>query len=124
MPIDFRTAFSGTPTFTTVTATTYVGALQQTDGTDIVISATTGSSLGGASSKTGMHGVKILQASRSGQLTDSSGGTSGGATVAAIAGTVGDATAATVASTANAIATLAAKVNALEAIIHNKGITA
>lgn len=58
-------------------------------------------------------GTARTQPTRAGQLTDNSGGTSGGATIAAIAGAV-DPTAATVASTANAIATLAAKINAIE----------
>lgn len=57
----------------------------------------------------------ISQPARVGQLTDSSTGTSGGATVAAVTD---------VASAANAIATLAAKVNALELLPHNIGLTA
>lgn len=61
------------------------------------------------------------QPARSGQLTDNSGGTSGGSTVAAIVGAV-DPTAATVTSTANAIATLAAKINAIENTLSNAGV--
>lgn len=48
----------------------------------------------------------VVQPARAGALTDSSGGTSGGATIAAVTD---------VATAANAIATLAAKYNALEA---------
>lgn len=58
-------------------------------------------------------GTARTQPTRAGQLIDNSGGVSGGATVAAIGGAV-DPTAALKTDTANAIATLAAKVNAIE----------
>lgn len=54
----------------------------------------------------------IAQIARKGQLTDNSGGTSGGATVAAVTD---------VASAANAVATLAAKINALETVLSGAG---
>jgi hypothetical protein len=50
-------------------------------------------------------------------LTDSSGGTSGGDTVAAVAAATTDTTAASLTSTQNAIATLAAKINAIQAAL-------
>ena len=51
---------------------------------------------------------------RPGQLTDSSTGTSGGQTISAVT---------TVATAANGIATLAAKVNAIEDVLLDAGIT-
>lgn len=79
-----------------------------TDGMNVSIGTTTGTKLGvGITSKLGFWGATpIAQPARAGQLTDNSGGTSGGATIAVVTDN---------ASAANAIATLAAKVNALEA---------
>jgi hypothetical protein len=54
-------------------------------------------------------------------ITDSSGGTSGGNTVAAIVAAT-DTTAAGLATTKNAIATLSAKVNAMLTALKNAGI--
>lgn len=57
-------------------------------------------------------------------LTDSSGGTSGGNTVGAITGVDGTASnAAGLVTTKNALATLAAKINAIQAALHAAGIT-
>lgn len=50
-------------------------------------------------------------------LTDSSGGTSGGDTIAAVAAATTDTTAASLVSTQNAVATLAAKLDALIAAL-------
>ena len=56
----------------------------------------------------------VVQAARAGQLTDSTGGTVSSTLAAGITDAVAK----------NAIASLAAKVNALEAIIHNLGLSA
>lgn len=57
---------------------------------------------------------KKVDATTEGDLTDNSGGTSGGDTVAAIAGVDGTGSnAASLVDTQNAIATLSAKINAL-----------
>lgn len=86
------------------------------DGQNIAFGATTGTEIGGAGSLLALYGsTPVAQASRAGQLTDNSGGTSGGNTVAAVTDN---------ASAANAIATLLAKINALELIIHNLGASA
>lgn len=79
-----------------------------TDGVPFIFGTTTGSKLGTATTqKIGFwNATPITQPTRAGALTDSSGGTSGGATIAAVTDT---------ATAANAIATLAAKYNALEA---------
>lgn len=65
-------------------------------------------------------GSSFSPQARPGQLTDSSGGTSAGNTIAVIAGAV-DPSAATKVSTANAVATLAAKINEIEAKLHTGG---
>jgi hypothetical protein len=59
-------------------------------------------------------GSEVAQASRAGQLTDSTGGSVTSTLAAGITDTVAK----------NAIASLAAKVNALELIIHNLGLSA
>jgi hypothetical protein len=65
--------------------------------------------------KLGFYGTNpIVQAARAGQLTDSTGGSVSGTLAAGITDTVAK----------NAIASLAAKVNALETIIHNLGLSA
>lgn len=65
--------------------------------------------------KLGFHGAApAAQASRVGQLTDSTGGTPSTTLPAGITDT----------NAKNAIASLAAKVNALETVLHNKGLTA
>lgn len=66
-------------------------------------------------------GTPVAQPARKGQLTDNSGGTSGGNTIAAVAAATTTATSADLATTKNAIATLAAKVNALEAVLSAAG---
>jgi hypothetical protein len=64
----------------------------------------------------GMHGVTIAQATRAGQLTDS--------TTGAPSSTIGDVGSSFSQSGLNDIhASLLAKINALELILHNKGIT-
>lgn len=62
----------------------------------------------------------ILPAITPGQLTDNSGGTSGVGTIAVIGAAVSFPTAAALADTANAVATLAARLNALEAAVHGE----
>jgi hypothetical protein len=92
------------------------------DAQNIVANATTGTQIGTATSqKLGLWATPpIIQPARAGQLTDNSGGTGGGNTIAAITGAV-DPTAATIASTANAIATLAARLNVVEAKLSTAG---
>jgi hypothetical protein len=98
-------------------ATNPWGSITINDGASIVTSAnTTGLKIGAAAGKIGFYATApVAQASRAGQLTDNSTGVSGGNTIAAVT---------TVGTAANAIATLAAKVNALETIIHNLGLSA
>jgi hypothetical protein len=68
-----------------------------------------------ASTTAGFYGATpIGQAARAGQLTDSTGGTVSGTLAAGITDAVAK----------NAIASLAAKVNALETIVHNLGLSA
>lgn len=66
----------------------------------------------------------LTEAANVATLTDDSGGTSGGNTISAIAGDGSGATAATVASCANAVATLAAKINAIQAALVAAGLMA
>lgn len=90
------------------------GSLLLSDGIPLSTGTVTGSKIGTATSqKLGFwNATPIVQPSRAGQLTDSSGGTSGGATIGAVSD---------VATAANAIATLAAKYNALEAKLSAAG---
>ena len=78
------------------------------EGVNQIFGTTTGTKLGtGTTQKLGFWNASpIVQPARIGQLTDNSGGTSGGSTIAAVT---------SVATAANAIATLAAKYNTLEA---------
>lgn len=83
-------------------------------GTERILGDVNGLSLAkGAAGKLGFYtATPVVQPARVGQLTDSSGGTSGGATIAVVTDN---------ASAANAIATLAAKINALEAKLSAAG---
>lgn len=92
------------------------------DGKNIGFGTATGTQIGYATNqKIGHWGSPpIVQPSRAGQITDNSGGTGGAGTIAVIAGAV-DPTAATKASVADAIATLAARFNSLEAKLSAAG---
>jgi len=80
----------------------------------------TGFNAGGSDVRIGFYATTaVAQPSRIGQLTDSSGGTSGGSTISVINVDVVDAASCT--DTKNAIATLAAKINALEAVLSAAG---
>jgi hypothetical protein len=92
-----------------------------TDGTDGMLCLVAGATpsevirIEGAGPKLGLYGATpVVQAARAGQLTDSTGGTVSSTLAAGITDTVAK----------NAIASLAAKVNALETIIHNLGASA
>ncbi|MGH8431021.1 MAG: hypothetical protein ACREUF_11530 [Solimonas sp.] len=97
-----------TPTFAGVTFA---------DAGNLAVGTTTGSKIGTATTqKLGFwNAAPIVQPTRAGALTDNSGGTSGGDTIANVAAAAVDTSAAQRTATQNAIATLAARVNSIEA---------
>jgi pectate lyase-like protein len=102
---------------------------RDTSGTAVVKTAATGSLQGTASTavtwtessgspQLGFYGATaVSQAARAGQLTDNSGGTAS-ATIAVVPSTYSQS------ELANALASLAKKINALETIIHSVGLSA
>lgn len=84
------------------------------DGVPLIFNTTTGSKIGTATTQkfAFWNATPIVQPTRAGQLTDSSGGTSGGNTIAAVTDT---------ATAANAVATLAARLNSIEAKLSAAG---
>lgn len=88
----------------------------QYDGNGLVLASSTGAKLGFHSA------TPVVQASRVGVLTDSTGGTVSTTLAAITAGTLY--AQADMVAAKNAIASLAAKLNAAELVLHNLGLTA
>lgn len=110
-------------TITQGATTTDAFTIAITDKATITFGSTTGLVFGGASDKLILFGgaTPVAQPARAGQLTDNSGGTSGGSTIASVAAAPVDTNAAGLASTRNAVATLAARLNLVEAKISAAG---
>lgn len=109
------TATVGTLAVTTVNALSIAGTQTFTEGTNIATGTATGTQFGTTvTQKVGFWGqTPIVQPVGAGQgvvtaLTDNSGGSSGGNTIAVVTDNT---------SAANAIATLAAKVNAVNVLV-------
>jgi hypothetical protein len=99
---------------------TFSDDIELADGKNILAANTTGSSFGSSSSKLSVYGeTPVVQAGAIGQLTDSTGGSPGATLIDVDSGGVAD-----VSAVNDNFASLAAKVNALEAAVKGFGISA